>query len=107
MKRGSGCAPTNSTVSFTTIFGTDRTSYRSESSGNSVASTTSAVTFSLAIAIWWANLAARGQYGQVGVTNTWMWTGSASAPSSLRVFSDSSMLPRDTSTMSVISVENS
>ena len=97
----------NSTRSLMTILGTDMTWYLLESSGNSEASIASAVMCSLTIAIVWANLAALGQYGQVGVLNTWMWTGSVIALRADFVSSDKFTEPAETSTISAISVENS
>ena len=58
------------------VFGTPVTLYRRDSSMNSVASTQAAVMWGLSNAIRWARLTARGQCGQVGVTNTSIVVGS-------------------------------
>ena len=75
MKSSSGTAPVNSAVSLMTVFGTPMTRYRWASSGNSSTSTTVALMCGFAMANAWAARATRGQWGQVGVTNTWIWTG--------------------------------
>ena len=90
-----------------TILGTLLTINRRDRSGNSVASITSAVTRSLSIAIWWANLAAGGQYGQPGVVKTLMFTSSVSEAKNSSVSSERPVSPFDISTKSAIKVENS
>jgi len=106
-KTASGTFPTNWTVSLMTVFGTPRTPYRLTRSGNSLTSTTSAITCELAIAILWASLATSGQWGQVGVTNTWMWTSLSSLLNTSFVSSERSASAFDTSTKLPIRTENS
>ena len=62
-------------VSSITVRGTPITSYFVPSSGYSVTSTMCAVIRSLSMANWYASNTARGQYGQVGVLNTWIVIG--------------------------------
>jgi hypothetical protein len=76
-----------STFSFTTVLGTPLMRYFLITSGNSAAPTDAIVTLSLAIDIRIARLTARGQCGHVGVTNTWMCTGSWTDASSPRLVS--------------------
>lgn len=67
----SGTAPTTESEPLTNVTGTEATPFWSEYSGNEPASTVSAVTQrGLRRAISCARRTARGQKGQVGVTNT-------------------------------------
>lgn len=95
------------TRSFRTVLGTPCTAYRATRSGNSVASMMSALTLGLSIASWAANLAARGQWGQVGVTKTCACTAPGRVASAARVSGASAELPPPTSTMISSSVANS
>jgi len=86
-------------VSLTMVRGTARTWYRCARWGNSVASTASPVMKVLSRANWWTSRTAAGQWGQVGVVNTWRWTGSLISPSAARVSGRRSVLSRETSLM--------
>ena len=90
-----------------TVRGTPCTWYFIARWGNSVASTMSAETRSLAIASLCASTTARGQYGQVGVTNTWMCTGRVSVRSAAIVSSLRPGSPLPSIRRSSISDENS
>ena len=107
MNIASDTAPTNCTRLLITVLGTPEIMYRWAISGYSWASTTSARTWALSIAIAWATRAMGGQYGQVGVTKTWMCTSSLSRFSFFRVSKDSGLTPRDKVTMSSRTLVNS
>src|SRR3990170_7671304 len=107
MNLPSDTAPTISTVSLMTVLGTDTISYFWASSGNSVTSTTSAVTTLHACASLWAILATRGQYGQVGVTKTWMCVGPTISPNRSEVAGARPGEPLESDMMSSTRVANS
>ena len=106
-KTSSGTAPTNSTRSFTTVLGTPMTWYCAARSGNSLASTASATTLEFSMAMAWARPAAWGQYGQVGVKNTRMWTGLFTLASFSRDSAVSPDSPRATSMRPRMKLPNS
>jgi len=103
----SGTAPSMWTVSSMTVRGTPITWYLVPRCGNSTTSTMSPVMKSLSTASWCASNTARGQYGQVGVVNTWIRTGLVSLATISRVASERPESPSDTIRMSSISVPNS
>jgi len=106
-KSSSGRAPRISTVSFATVFGTPLTWYLRTRSGYSLASTMEEVTCPLSTAMRFARLTARGQCGQVGVTNTWSASGDWICPMSARLASVRPESPADTSLMASMSDMNS
>jgi len=90
----------------TIVFGTPVTRYLRDSSMNSVASTLVARMKGLSTAMRWASVTARGQCGQVGVTNTLMSRGSracAAISALLSAVSPESSVPaRMTASMSAM-----
>ena len=103
----SGPDPTNSCVSPTTVLGTDEMWYFIARSENPVTSTPSAVIWSLSIANLKARRTARGQYGQVGVEKTLMWTSLPRMASDALVSSASAGSPVETRIMESIRLLNS
>ena len=107
MKVSSETAPMNWVVSLMTVLGTPITRYFWAIWGNSCTSTTSALILSFSIAIIWATRATEGQWGQVGVTNTWMWMSSSTSCSFLRVSALRDVLGLDSSIAPSMMVTNS
>ena len=89
------------------VLGTACTRYDCERLGNSCASTTSARTMGVSIAIACASLATVGQCGQVGVTKTCRCTGLSSLWSAFRVECWSVLVPLDAAMMSSMRVRTS
>jgi len=107
MKSSSGRAPRISTVPFTIVFGTPLTWYFRTKSGYSLASTTKDVTLPLSTAMRLARLTARGQCGQVGVTNTWSVRDDSMPASMARLASFRPESPADTTLIASSSDMNS
>lgn len=100
-------APRISTVSFITVFGTPRTLYLTARCANSPATTASAMMDSDSMASLCASATALGQYGQVGVTNTCMWTGLSNCFSAILLASLRPDSPFDASLMASRNARNS